>query len=285
MEFHVFCTSTLVIDKRVWTAFLSGLSLQQAISHIQKDTKFTLQQVTQVVLTQYRNFEMLEGFLNHPRVLNTQMIFSLNKTTKVSLIQSFYGLDSRVVRELLGKKLSHRIRKDLDLVAAKTSTSVLGCRRMFDNLKRVSKKVEDAQTNDIVGVIMNNFLLKRELASQYLHIIFLNHYRIDTTKRKLVLIKFQDYEYVASVFLQYFSGTANPLEELDPSISEDSRSLKTIIFNHKDVLEKFKAAVVENLVNGGHLALSEKISFNGFKILLRNILSIGSSIANSKDFK
>jgi hypothetical protein len=194
MELSVFCASQFVIDKRIWNAYLSGLTVQQTISHILRSRTIHQEQVTAVVTTQYRNFEMLEVFLHHPRQLSTQLIFSLNSSTKHVLVQSYYRLDSRVIRELLGKKLTHRVRKELDDVASKTRTSVLGCRRMFDNLKRITKKVEDT-SSDIVTVIMNHFLLSKELASQYTQIIFINSHRLDTSKRKLAQVKAADFEF------------------------------------------------------------------------------------------
>jgi methyl-accepting chemotaxis protein len=198
MELSVFCTSQFVIDKRVWNAYLSGLTVQQTISHILKTMTSHQEQVGAAVTTQYRNFEMLEEFLHHPKQLSTQLIFSLTPVTKQVLIHSYYRLDSRVTRELLGKKLTHRVRKELDDIATKTRTSVLGCRRMFDNLKRITKRVEDASA-DIVAAIMSHFLLARELAAQYAHIIFINTHRLDTTKRKLMQVKSTDFEYSMNI--------------------------------------------------------------------------------------
>ena len=66
--------------------------------------------LAQVVITQYRNFEMIEHFLTHPKTLGTQLIFTLSSTTRSTLISSYYRVDSRICRELLGKKLTHRIR-------------------------------------------------------------------------------------------------------------------------------------------------------------------------------
>ncbi len=80
------------------------------------------------------------------------------------------------------------------MIAYKTHRSLLLCRRVFDNLKRITKRVEDAE-EDIIKCIMNHFLLSQELASQYAHIIFINHYKFDTTKRKLAQMSFADYEY------------------------------------------------------------------------------------------
>jgi hypothetical protein len=193
MELSVFCATNLIIDKIVWNAFLSGLTVQQTIHHIEK-SKESKQELSHVVLTQYRNFEMIESFLHHPKVLNTQLIFQLSPSTKQALIQSYYKLDNRVLRELLGKKLNHRLRKELVQIAQKTRISILGCKRMFENLKRVAKHVEDVE-GDILKIISKHFLLSKQLATQYLNVIFISRYRIDPNKRKLQQVKYQDFEY------------------------------------------------------------------------------------------
>jgi hypothetical protein len=92
------------------------------------------------------------------------------------------------------------IRKDLDDIATRTHRSVILCRRVFDNLKRITKRVEDAEGNPI-QMIMTHFLLSQDLASQYVHIIFINHYRLDTTKRKMAGLGYADYEYGTFCFL------------------------------------------------------------------------------------
>jgi hypothetical protein len=72
---------------------------------------------------------------------------------------------------------------------------------------------------------------------------------------------------------------------MDGSISDDSRNIKSLFFNHKDAIEKLRNAVVIRLTIEGHLALVEKCQLNAFKVLLRNIIQIGSSISNGKEFR
>jgi hypothetical protein len=72
------------------------------------------------------------------------------------------------------------------------------------------------------------------------------------------------------------------LEELDSSIVEDCRLLKIALFNHKDVLEKMRLALLQQLQqqvlssgrgeSGVEYAFVEKCSFPVFKTLIRNIL-------------
>lgn len=68
-----------------------------------------------------------------------------------------------MARELLGKKLSSRYRKDLDEVAERTGVRLKSCRRQFDNVKRVFKVVED-MAGHIANNVKQNFMLSDELA-------------------------------------------------------------------------------------------------------------------------
>ena len=46
--------------------------------------------------------------------MTTTLVWQLDTMTQNDLISRYYALDDQVARELLGKKLSGRLRKDLD---------------------------------------------------------------------------------------------------------------------------------------------------------------------------
>ncbi|KAL5037742.1 hypothetical protein, variant [Batrachochytrium dendrobatidis JEL423] len=242
-------------------------------------------QVSHYVTTQYRNFEILEGFLHHPHHLTTQPIFPLPQSTKQFLIDSYYGFDERVIREILGKKLTSRVRKELEDVCQRTRVPIIGCRRMFDNLKRIIKRVEDCD-GDMVSVIQRDFVLPYSLSSQYANIIFINNYRFDTSKKRLAHLRFYDFEYVASILMTYL--TASPktvLEEFDAVLTQDSREIKTIIFNSKDTLEQFRIAMTLHLAALDQQHIMEKAGANALKIILRNIITLGASLSNNREIR
>ena len=62
----------------------------------------------------YRLFNLWETMLHQPIMFSDQLVFQLDSGTQNLLIEKYYALDSAVVRELLGKKFSSRLRKDLD---------------------------------------------------------------------------------------------------------------------------------------------------------------------------
>ena len=72
-------------------------------------------------------------------------------------------------REIVGKKLSSRLRKDLDEICEKPSCKSIklrSARRQYDNVKRVFKTIED-MAGDYVTNIMAQFGLSRSLAEKY----------------------------------------------------------------------------------------------------------------------
>lgn len=72
------------------------------------------------------------------------------------------SLDDAVCRELLGKKLSSKYRKDLDEISEKTTIKLKSCRRQFDNIKRITKSIEEAQ-GSFLKIIQREFLLSEEV--------------------------------------------------------------------------------------------------------------------------
>lgn len=85
--------------------------------------------------------------------------------TELQIFLSFryYEFDDVVIRELLGKKITSKSRKDMDEVAEKTGITLKSCRRQYDNVKRVFKVVEDLP-GSLAANIKQHFLLSDDLA-------------------------------------------------------------------------------------------------------------------------
>lgn len=141
----------------------------------------------------YRTYSLLEKLLHTPpKLVSEQLAFQIEPQTSQMLIEMwelfiiscklrvflyvrmwnfwdykfgfrYYEFNDSVVRELLGKKLTSKNRKDLDEISEKTGVSLKGCRRQYDNIKRVFKVVEDTP-GPLGANIKQNFLLPDELA-------------------------------------------------------------------------------------------------------------------------
>ena len=96
----------------------------------------------------------------------------MDSTTKKRVIESYHSLDPGFSREILGRKLNSKLRKDLDEVSEKTGILVRSCRRQFDNIKKVFKAVEDVAPKNYVNTILNTFELSKSLAEKYAALVF-----------------------------------------------------------------------------------------------------------------
>ncbi|KAJ3003502.1 hypothetical protein HKX48_001726, partial [Thoreauomyces humboldtii] len=254
MDFSVLVTNTPVFDKAFWQLWLLGLTVEQAAVFMNRrrpTLHCTPAALRHYVTSQYRTYELLEPYLHRPKLLATTppLLFPLCPETRTYLIETFYTFHPSVMRQVLGKKFSSRVRKDLEDVCSKTRVPIAGCRRMFDNFKRVTKVVEDSE-RDLGAVIMREFLLPKALAEQYAHIIFINNYRFDTFKRKLAHIRFADYDYVASILMHTFSHPTLPvLDDLDTTLSQDARDIKQLLFAQKGAADELRNVIATRLAS------------------------------------
>lgn len=59
----------------------------------------------------------------------SQEIVPVPPHVQLTMIEMYYEFDDTVLRELLGKRLSSRLRKDLEDIAEETGVSLASCRR------------------------------------------------------------------------------------------------------------------------------------------------------------
>ena len=198
------------------------------------------------IIGQYREFEQIEHYLHRPAYFENQFLFLLPQSVKMRLVHMYYSFDDAVMREILGKKLTSRSKKDIEDVANKSKVAVTSARRQFENIRRIYKRVEDMGGN-LVTNIESCFMLPRQLASHYAYIIFIAHNRLDTSKKKLSQYTFADLEYCASVFLDHWTVTGqSEMQEFDSQLIADIREIKTLLSN-KDMHEELKAIVLATL--------------------------------------
>ncbi|KAI9146392.1 fibroblast growth factor intracellular binding protein [Paraphysoderma sedebokerense] len=294
-DFTVFVTDSAFIDQSIYQLWLMGhsahdssvngkSSLQTRINNAAGEKKPSSQIMKSYVLSHYRQFEMMEHFLHRPRsFVNSGFLFPMSLEAKKDLIEQYYSFDEIVMREFLGKKLNSRSRKDLDDICERTRILLPCCRRQFDNLKRIQKRVEDAE-GELVEIIQKDFLLTRSLASQYAHINFININRLDTSKKKLSILSFADFEYCASVFMRFWTtSSAFAMEDVDPTIASDVREVKAIFLNSKDNMEEYRQLVSNNLPSDS--VTTEKSLQTQFRTLVRNVLGIGAGLSQSKELR
>ena len=136
------------IDWTLYTLWVEGLSESEAMQNLRKrglvssQAEYCTDGAENILLASdvadnYRLFGLWESMLHQPVTFSEQLVFQLDPSTQHKLVEQYYALDNSVARELLGRKLTSRLRKDLDEIADKTGVSLRSCRRQFDNIKRV----------------------------------------------------------------------------------------------------------------------------------------------------
>lgn len=194
------------------------------------------------MLDHYRTYNHLEKFLDAPQKLDSSLSFQLEKASKMHIIDRYYSLGDSVCRELLGKKLSSKYRKDLDEISDRTGVKLKSCRRQFDNIKRIQKCIEEAQlSGSLLRIIQREFLLSEELARKYCAIVFIANQRFELSKKKLTYLSFTDfYDCANSIMLQwtycYQHGSNQEVEEeFDKEFLLDLRELRCLFDKEREI--------------------------------------------------
>lgn len=200
-------------------------------------TGASLELIASDVLDHYRTYSLLEKLLSNPNKLQEQLAFQIEPQTRQLLIEKYYELDDGVVRELLGKKLSSRHRKDLDEVSEKTGCPLKSCRRQFDNIKRVYKMVEE-MPGSLVQNIQNLFYLSEELARKYGVVVFLASIRFEVAKRRLQHLTFpllkKCTESIMDLWTYKITGPEYYDTEMDKEFLLELRELKVLMDREKE---------------------------------------------------
>eukprot|EP00058_Branchiostoma_floridae_P000443 XP_002585931.1 hypothetical protein BRAFLDRAFT_289524 [Branchiostoma floridae] len=297
---NVFVTNNTYIDFDVFGHWLNGLTVHEAVqarlqSGILQSTGASPDMLQSDTLDNYRTFSLLERFLQSPPKLATQVLLQIPAAVQRTLIEKYYDFDSTVIREILGKKLTNRHRKDVDDVSERTNIRLRSCRRQYDNCKNIFKTVEDME-GSLVNNISGHFLLPEKLAKRYAAIVFFSNNRFETGKKKLQYLSFDDFAYCADLMIHnwtfgaagngpsLYDSQADDMDvEMDRVFLQELRDLK-VLTGEKDVYEKHKGLVCSALRGKIPDPTYADIESN-FKNLSRCIVSVASGLIHSKELK
>ncbi|PJF17301.1 hypothetical protein PSACC_02836 [Paramicrosporidium saccamoebae] len=234
-----------------------------------------------VVQNQFRLYESLESLLRRPKYfMGQRSYFPFSAALKLSLIGGYFALDEAVVRELIGKKLIGKTRRDLDDISEHTFVPLASCRRQFDNLCIVLRRIEGSPT-DLYRLIQRKFLLPEPLVRSYVGAIFLNHHQIDVNQHESVQeIPFDVILDCAHAFIEHWSVDRVSLA-FDSAIAHDVRELKAALGHHQ-------SSWAECLLLGlSDNDLHTKVAMRSVHIqpLVKNILQIGGGLVQSREIR
>jgi len=286
----VFVGNYTIIDKEVYELWLDGYSAQEAVAILKQrgilnETGATTDLIMSDTLDHFRTYQMLERLLQYPTKFAEQLTFQIDPQTQRHLIEKYYEFDNIVIREILGKKLSSRHRKDLDEVSEKANVALKSCRRQFDNVKRVFKSVEDLRGR-LVHNIQSHFLLSDKLARKYAAIVFIANNRFETGKRKLQYLTFDDFLHCATCMIANWSCNSTHFKpddtdaDLDREYLQELRDVKILL--EREVLEEHRALVCNRLKG----KLNERMYVemeSSFKSISRTLVNIACGLNHSRE--
>lgn len=239
------------------------------------------------ILDQFRQFNLIEKHLQNPASFPDEYAFLITPKSIRLLIEKYYDFDDQVIREILGKKLSGRNRKDLSDVSEKTKIGLKSCRRQFDNVKRVYKTVEEMSGN-LVYNIQTHFLLPEPLAKRYATVVYIANNRFETSKRKLQYLKFDDFLYCAYEMMSNWSCRTRECKYEEATIEicrvflRDLREVK--VLSEKEFLDELKHLFVrENRTKISERCMQDLDPI--YKLIARNIINIAIGLNHSKEIR
>lgn len=297
-DIDVFYMDPSFIDLQVYDLWLQGFSENEATQRRESDDVFKNHSASHAIIAsdthdQFRMFYIVERFLQSPPMLDRQMLLQITPDVQDILIEKYYQFDKEVVRELLGKKLTGRLRKDLDDVSEKTNIPLKSCRRQFDNVKNVLRAVEEIEGGGLADTIKKLFLLSDTLARQYACICFMAINKIETGKKRLLYLTFDDLTFCAEQMLDHWTvgsvegSTAADVgdtgAEFDRVFLQELRDLKVFV-NDREIVEEHKSLVCSDITKKFTKKLAKSVEGN-FKNLSRSLLNIAASLIHSKEVK
>ncbi|XP_008545391.1 acidic fibroblast growth factor intracellular-binding protein [Microplitis demolitor] len=288
-EVDVFISNYTLVDPEVYQLWVDGYSSTDAVNLLNQrgicqQINASMDLIASDILDHYRTYSLLERLIHTPtKLASEQLAFQIEPQTSQMLIEMYYEFDDSVVREILGKKLTSKSRKDLDEVAEKTGITLKSCRRQYDNVKRIFKVVEDLP-GSLVTNIKQHFLLPDDLAKRYAAVVFIACLRFEMSKRKLQFLTFSDFYHCANVMMSSwtyrYTGSEYFDTDLDREFLVELSECRILLENDKHhkylVCMKLKPTLLERMF--------QELDLN-FRSYSRALLGIGCNLHRSRELR
>jgi hypothetical protein len=235
-------------------------------------------------------FEKLRPLLSDPLQFLNQGITSLlaiAPSVRRQMIEEYFSFDQDVMRELLGKKMTLKLRKELETINEKTKINLISVKRQFDNVHFVHKIVKEKFTilsekkeymPPLKDMIQQECLLSSELSEKYSRIIFIAFHQFETFKKKLRDLNYSDIDLFTQLIIKYWTISYDPFKiQLDFNVL---RELKNIFGQSSNELKELRNIIVEDLKKNQMSDKKIESLMHKFPSLLKNLISIGVGLVN-----
>jgi len=295
-EFSICFSDPLLVDMDLFSMWVDGHKEQEASKRFSSllpafvnDIPFSILQVE--VVEQYTSFKYLETFLQSPTLLNSPILASLSPEQKENLLEHYYEFNKDVMREILGKKMSAKLRKDMDDVSEKTGVSLHSCRRQFDNVKNILRTYEDMEES-LNDILKNHFLFSEVLVKKYYPLVFVFLQRFETSKKRLNYLTYDNIITSADFITEkwtchagsFTNGKSADPEEIDRNFVQDLRDLHHTV-TERDFQDLQRGYILARLEKKATTLHFKKSVDSNFRTISRNIFHIGGNLTHSKDVR
>jgi len=319
----VFAGNFTLIDWDIHALWIDGFTAAEAVTLLKLEKEFpdySHEMLESDVNDCFRTFSMLENvILSSGNPSNAQPFdcFSqfqlIDAQSKTRLVETYYSLDAELCREIVGKKLSSRLRKDLDEICEKPSCKAIklrSARRQYDNVKRVFKTIED-MAGDYVTNITAQFGLSRGLAEKYATLVFAASFKFEFSKKRLNWLTFDMIRRICLILIDDWVetsgtggvevnvGTADADEgslSCEPSLDKDYltslRELKALQERDKEhrnvVCSRLQMSLSLSTDEEGVCLSSTKACAefgSAFKGLTRGVVAVAVGLSHNKEVK
>ena len=126
-ELDVFVGNFAIIDWELYSLWLSGRSVSEAVAVFIRDNRTLISDFhasQDIIVSDFNDNWRLFSTLENSMLSSTTSydhsapLQLLDTATKKRVIESYHSLDSIFCREILGRKLNSKLRKDLDEVCS-----------------------------------------------------------------------------------------------------------------------------------------------------------------------
>ncbi len=205
------------MDPTLLRAYLSGLTEREAAGFV-AEVEWGAQEAAEVMhfllrdaMDGYRVMASLEPALAEPKAYAQGAFPYITVPIRQfdALVQQFYTPNFPVLRSLLGKHLTSKLRKDLDVIAESLDVRVRECQRNYDNIRRMFDVLDDTDfTVPLYSHVCDHFRLTPRLAWLYSCLIFILKHRmqIADTRRRLASVSCETFIDCASAMLIHWTA-------------------------------------------------------------------------------
>ena len=191
----------------------------------------------------------------------------------------YFSLDEAVVRELVGRRLVGKTRRDMDDISKRTMVPLASGRRHFDNLCAVMKTIEESPSN-LFTLVKRKFLLPPELIHCYVVALFLNYHQIDVNSQPTVEGMALDVVLeCTNTIIRCWSIEKCSLA-FDSAIAHDMRDLKTALWNTQSEWTSIISNRVSESIKSRLIDAESAIVH-----IIQSALQIGSGLLNTREVR